>query len=69
MTRRQQKRYKKLKGKKVNKPPIKEVEDKERKQHLTRLSSIMKGVIVYKKETAELERLFKKYDVQCTLIG
>lgn len=32
-----------------------------KQQYLTRFSAVMKGIIVYKKETAELLGLMKKY--------
>lgn len=47
------------KAKKIKSTPTPKQED--RKPQLKRLSGIMKGLVVYKTETAELSRLMEKY--------
>jgi len=46
------------KAKKIKKTPI---QKENKKPQLKRLSGIMKGIVVYKTETAELRRLMNKY--------
>ena len=40
-----------------------------KKQNLTRLSSIMKGLVIYKTETDELWRLIEKYPEQVSRLN
>ena len=39
-----------------------------KKQELTRLSGILKGLIIYKEETQKLEELMKKYPIETNTI-
>ena len=39
-----------------------------KKQELTRLSGILKGLIIYKEETQKLEELMKKYPIEANII-
>ena len=60
MNARQQKQAKKQ-SKKVIKPTPTTLPIEDKSKDLERLSGIMKGIIVYKTETAELYRLMNKY--------
>ena len=70
MTSRQQKRQNKIKKSKKpiaqnsNQTIKNEKPDNQKINDLTRLSDIMKGIIVYKTEVAELWRLLEKYPEQ-----
>jgi len=49
------------KAKKIKTTPIPKLQKEDKKPQLKRLSGIMKGIVVYKTETAELSRLMEKY--------